>query len=74
MSLFSQHKHHIGSFNLFRVRAMINQDVNCRQKHRSKILPEGAKLDLNALRKSGVFQDANLGTDKFCANITLTVR
>ena len=44
--IFSTHKHIIGRFPYWKCSVKVNPDINCRQKQRSKLIPESAYLDL----------------------------
>ena len=73
-TIFSTHKYSIGKFPYWKCSVKINPDINCRQKQRSKLIPESAYLDLMKYKNAGVFCDSPGGADKYLANITLTRR
>ena len=73
-SIASRGKHHVGRFPLWKVSAKIDEQHNCYQKCRSRDLPDSAWLDLQAYRDNAVFDLADEGIDKYCANIMLTKR
>ena len=73
-ALYSKHKHHVGSFNLWDVEAIIDPSKNCFQRQRAKFLPQSAKNDLSLYFSNGVFKQAAEGVEKYCCNITLMHR
>ena len=59
-SMFSRHKHHIGKFKYWSAKAEMNPAINCKQRQRSKIIPESAKTDLNAYKTAVLETQTNI--------------
>ena len=48
--------------------------VNCKQRQRTKLIPESAKMDLDKYKLADVFMESTGGSDQYWCNITLTKR
>ena len=72
--IFSRHKHHLGTFTGWKVKAEVDPSINCRQAPRNRVLPSSCKQDLYKYKDAGLFSDSTGLADKYCANITLVLR
>ena len=72
--IFSRHKHHLGTFKGWKVKAEVDPSINCRQAPRNRVLPSSCKQDLYKYKDAGLFSDSTGLADKYCANITLVLR
>ena len=72
--IFRVHKFHIGQFPHWQAKAKMNNTILCKQKKRSIVFPPSAERDILSYQKARVFEPSVGGTDRFCANLTLTKR
>ena len=72
--IFSTHKHSIRKFPYWKCSVKINQNINCRQKQCSKLIPKSAYLYLMKYKNACVFCGSLGAADKYLANNTLTRR